>query len=134
MALTHNEIKNAKPREKAYKLSDGDGLFLLISPNGSNYWRFKYYFNGKEKLLALGVYDQITLAEARLKRNKARSLLNNEIDPGHSKQENKRLNKIAAENSFESIAREWHTKFSARWTPKHAARTLRQFLTSALFE
>lgn len=127
MALTHNEIKNAKPREKAYKLSDGDGLFLLISPNGSKYWRFKYYFNGKEKLLALGVYDQITLAEARLKRNKARSLLNNEIDPGHSKQENKRLNKIAAENSFESIAREWHTKFSARWTPKHAARTLRQF-------
>lgn len=127
MALTNNEIKNAKPREKAYKLSDGDGLFLLISPNGSKYWRFKYYFNGKEKLLALGVYDQITLAEARLKRNKARSLLNNEIDPGQSKQESKRLGKIAAENSFESIAREWHAKFSVKWTPKHAARTMRQF-------
>lgn len=123
MALTNNEIKNAKPREKAYKLSDGDGLFLLISPNGSKYWRFKYYFNGKEKLLALGVYDQVTLAEARLRRNKARSLLNNEIDPGQSKQESKRLGKIAAENSFESIAREWHAKFSVKWTPKHAART-----------
>lgn len=127
MALTNNEIKNAKPREKAYKLSDGDGLFLLISPNGSKYWRFKYYFNGKEKLLALGVYDQVTLAEARLKRNKARSLLNNEIDPGQSRQENKRLSKITAENSFESIAREWHAKFSVKWTPKHTARTLRQF-------
>src|SRR5690242_17686611 len=118
MALTNNEIKNAKPREKAYKLSDGDGLFLLISPNGSKYWRFKYYFNGKEKLLALGVYNQVTLAEARLRRNKARSLLTNEIDPSQSRQESKRLSKIAAENSFESIAREWHTKFSVKWTPK----------------
>jgi integrase len=127
MALTNNEIKNAKPREKAYKLSDGDGLFLLIAPNGSKYWRFKYRFNGKEKLLALGVYDQVTLADARLKRNKARDLLVNEIDPSQLKQEKKRLGKIAAENSFESIAREWHIKFSIKWTPKHSDRTLRQF-------
>jgi hypothetical protein len=127
MALTNNEIKNAKARSKAYKLSDGDGLFLLISPNGSKYWRFKYRFNGKEKLLALGVYDQITLADARARRNKARELLTNEIDPGQLKQEGKRRGKIAAENSFESIAREWHAKFSVKWTPKHSARILRQF-------
>jgi integrase len=127
MALTNNEIKNAKPREKAYKLSDGNGLFLLIAPNGSKYWRFKYRFNDKEKLLALGVYDQVTLAEARSRRNKARVLLANGVDPGQLKQENKRLSKIAAENSFESIAREWHVKFSIKWTPKHSARILRQF-------
>lgn len=127
MALTNNEVKNAKPREKAYKLSDGDGLFLLVAPNGSKYWRLKYYFDGKEKLLALGVYDEITLADARLKRNKARELLVKEIDPGQLKQENKRSRKIAAENSFESIAREWHEKFSIKWTPKHSARILGQF-------
>jgi Xaa-Pro aminopeptidase len=127
MALTNNEIKNARSREKAYKLTDGDGLFLLITPNGSKYWRFKYRFNGKEKLFALGVYDQVTLADARLKRNKARDLLVNEIDPSQLKQEKKRLGKIVAENSFESIAREWHMKFSVKWTPKHSIRTLRQF-------
>lgn len=127
MALTNNEIKNAKPREKAYKLSDGDGLFLLIAPNGSKYWRLKYYFEGKEKLLALGVYDEVTLAEARLRRNKARELLVKEIDPGQLKQANKRARKIAAENSFESIAREWHVKFSTKWTPKHSNRIMRQF-------
>ena len=107
MALTNNEIKNSKPRDKAYKLSDGNGLFLLIATNGSKYWRFKYRFNGKEKLLALGVYNQITLAEARKRRDKARELLANEVDPGKLKQETKRLGKIVAENSFESIAREW---------------------------
>lgn len=127
MALTNNEIKNAKPRDKAYKLSDGNGLFLLIAMNGSKYWRFKYRFNGKEKLLALGVYNQITLAEARKRRDKARELLANEVDPGKLKQETKRLSKIAAENSFESIAREWHAKFSIKWTPKHSNRLVRQF-------
>lgn len=127
MKLTNNEIKNAKPRDKSYKLSDGNGLFLLIATNGSKYWRFKYRFNGKEKLLALGVYNQITLAEARQKRDKARELLANGIDPGKFKQENKRLSKIAAENSFELLAREWHAKFSIKWTPKHSNRILRQF-------
>lgn len=78
--------------------------------------------------LALGVYDQVTLADARQKRNKARELLANGIDPGRLKQENKRLSKIAAENSFESIAREWHAKFSIKWTtPKHSNRIVRQF-------
>jgi len=127
MALTNNEVKNAKPRDKAYKLSDGNGLFLLVATNGSKYWRFKYRFNGKEKLLALGVYDDVTLAEARLRRNKSRDSLTHGVDPGHLKQEKKRLGKIAAENSFESIAREWHTKFSIKWTPKHSARIISQF-------
>ena len=72
MALTHVAIKNAKPREKAYKLSDEKGLFLLVTPAGGKYWRLKYRFGGKEKQLALGVSPEVSLAEAREKRDKAR--------------------------------------------------------------
>lgn len=126
VALTDIKIKAAKPREKAYKLSDGEGLFLLITPTSSKYWRLKYRFGGKEKLLALGVYDQITLADARIKRNEARNLLAKGIDPSLVKQETKRSSKLATANSFETIAREWHAKFLAKWTPKHAARIIRK--------
>ena len=127
MALTDIKVKNAKPREKAYKLADAEGLFLLVTPKGSKYWRLKYRFNGKEKLLAIGVYDRTTLADARIKRNEARNLLAKGIDPNLVKQERKRSGKAAAENSFEAIACEWFTKFSTKWTPKHAERTMRQF-------
>jgi integrase len=127
MSLTDIKVKNAKPRDKAYKIADSEGLFLLVTPRGAKYWRLKYRFKGKEKLLALGVYDQVTLADARLKRNKARNMLANEIDPSLVKQEKKQSNKIAAENSFESIAREWHAKFSTQWTPKHGNRIISQF-------
>lgn len=126
MALTDIKVKNAKPRDKAYKLADGEGLYLLVTPKGSKYWRLKYRFNGKEKLLALGIYDRVTLADARIKRNKARNLLANDIDPSLLKQERKQSNKIAAENSFEAIAREWHIKFTSKWTPKHGGRILSQ--------
>ncbi len=126
MPLTDIKVKRAKPRVKAYKLADSEGLFLLVTPKGAKYWRLKYRFNGKEKLLALGVYDQVTLLEARTKRNAARSLLAKEIDPGLLKQERKRTNKIAAENNFEGIAREWHAKFSPQWSPKHSFRVINQ--------
>lgn len=125
MALTDIKVRNAKPRDKAYKLADSEGLFLLITPKGSKYWRFKYRFNGKEKLLALGVYDDITLADARKLRDDARSLLAKKIDPSLAKQKEKQTNKLLAQNSFELIAREWFSKFSPKWTEKHAARTLR---------
>jgi len=126
MALTDIKIKTAKPREKAYKLFDGEGLYLHITPQGSKYWRLKYRFNGKEKLLALGVYDQVTLAEARTRRNEARNLLAKGIDPGLDKQEKKQSNRITTENSFEVIAHEWHDKFSIKWSPKHSTRIIRQ--------
>lgn len=126
MALTDIKIKAAKPREKAYKLSDGEGLFLLITPKGSKYWRLKYRFGGKEKLLALGVYDQVTLADARIKRNEARILLAKDIDPGLLKQATKRSTKLASANSFETIAREWHAKFLPKWTSKHGERIIRK--------
>lgn len=125
MALTDIKIKNAKPREKAFKLSDGEGLFLLVTSKGAKYWRLKYRFGGKEKLLALGVYDQIGLADARIKRNEARNLLSKDIDPGLVKQLKKRSQKLTTANSFETIAREWHAKFLPKWTEKHAERIIR---------
>lgn len=127
MPLTDLKIKNEKPREKVFKLFDGEGLYLLVTPKGARYWRLKYYFNGKERVLALGVYNTITIADARIKRNVARNMIANGIDPASAKQEKKQSYKVAAENSFETIAREWFAKFSVNWTPKHAARTLRQF-------
>lgn len=124
MALSDPKIKNAKPRDKSYKLSDKDGLYLLITPKGSKYWRYKYRFNGKEKLLALGVYDETSLAGAREKLHEARSSLAKKIDPGLAKQKKKQTDKLLAQNSFELIARDWFSKFSVKWTEKHAARTL----------
>ena len=125
MALTDAKVKNAKPKDKAYKLADSEGLFLLITPKGSKYWRFKYRFNGKEKLLALGVYKDTSLVEARERRNEARSMLAKKLDPGLAKKKQKQTAQLLAQNSFELIARDWFSKFSIKWTEKHAARTLR---------
>ena len=81
-SLSDVTVRNAKPRSKSYKVADGEGLFLLIMPNGSKYWRLKYFFAGKEKLLALGVYPDVTLAEARDRRGQARKVLAAGNDPG----------------------------------------------------
>jgi hypothetical protein len=126
MALTDTKIRTIKPKEKAYKLADEKGLFLLINPTGSKCWRFKYRFNAKEKLLSLGIYPDLSLADARDKRDEARKLLAKEIDPGLAKQTAKRSGRIAAENSFEAIGREWHLKVSPQWDPNHAKTILRR--------
>jgi Arm DNA-binding domain len=124
MPLNDLAIRNAKHLAKPYKLSDEKGLFLLIHPNGSKYWRFKYYFAKKEKLLALGVYPEIKLSEARDNRDKARKLLDAHIDPGEAKKTSKNMLLLSAENSFEVIAREWHLKFLPTWTEDHAKRII----------
>lgn len=127
MALTDTKIRKIKPQEKAYKLADEKGLFLLVKPNGSKYWRFKYRFIGKEKLLSIGVYPDVTLADARNKRDQARRLLADDTDPGLVKQVAKRTRKLSAENSFEAIAREWFAKHSSKWVPSHAEKIIRRF-------
>jgi len=120
MKLTDTKIKSLKAREKQYKVSDGKNLFLIITPTGSRYWRFKYIFNGKEKLLALGVYPEVTLAQARERRDEARQQLADGNDPSFVKQIKQRAKKQAVLNSFEDVAREWHAKFLSRWTKGHA--------------
>ena len=107
MGLSDVELKNAKPRERPYKLSDGRGLYMLISPAGK-YWRLDYRFEGKRKTLALGVYPDVTLAQARDRREDARKLLANEVDPGAAKREAKLAKLHASGNNFETIARKWH--------------------------
>jgi integrase len=119
MPLSDAKVRNAKPRMKPYKLADGDGLFLVIMPSGSKYWRLKYFAGGKEKLLALGVYPHINLADARDRRAQARKLLATGGDPGEAKKEAKRLGILKSENSFEVVAGEWLGKHEHEWTPGH---------------
>ncbi|MGC2456705.1 MAG: integrase arm-type DNA-binding domain-containing protein [Gallionellaceae bacterium] len=120
MKLTDVAARKAKPKAKPYKLADGGGLFLLVQPNGAKYWRLKYRHGGREKLLALGVYPETTITEARTRREEARKLLANGNDPGAVKQAQKRQTKIAADNSFEKIAREYHTLKMPIWSEHHA--------------
>jgi hypothetical protein len=89
MPLTATAVKQAKAKEKPYKLSDEKGMFLLVNPNGSKYWRFKYRFAGKEKLFAIGVYPDVSLSDARDKRDDARKLLAHDVDPGVTKRHRK---------------------------------------------
>lgn len=121
MALTDTKIRTAKAKTKAYKLSDSGGLFILISPTNSKYWRLKYRFGGKEKLLAIGVYPDLSLAEAREKREEAKKRIANGIDPSVFKKTTKRSAQMVAEGSFEVVAREWHLKNNQRWSVKHGA-------------
>lgn len=126
MSLTELAIKNRKSSEKPIKMPDERGLFLLVHPNGSKYWRLRYSFEGKERLLALGVYPDVSLAEARERRDQARKHLANGVDPGALKKVSKRVSKIASENTFEAIAREWYVKHSKTWVPYHGDRILRR--------
>ncbi len=122
--LVDSGIKTAQARKAPYKLSDGEGMYLLVTPAGSKYWRLKYRFAGREKVLAMGVYPDVGLADARVKRTDARKLLTDNIDPGLAKKEQAREECIRAGNTFEGMAREWHEKQKHKWTKKHSAQVL----------
>ncbi|CAE6692379.1 tyrosine-type recombinase/integrase [Paraburkholderia nemoris] len=126
MPLSDAEIRRSVPRDKTYKLADGGGMYLEVRPNGSRYWRLKYRHSGKEKLLALGVYPTVTLKDAREKREAAKKKLANGVDPGEARKAEKRSAATNAENSFEAVAREWHTKFTVDQSESHAKRNLRR--------
>lgn len=123
--LTDTAIKNAKAAEKPRKLTDERGLFLLVNPNGGKWWRFKYRFGGKEKLLSLGVYPDISLADARERREAARKLVAQGIDPGAVRKEEQAK---AAEDAltFRVVALEWYEKKRPGWTEATAYNKLRQ--------
>lgn len=123
MALTDIKVRSAKPQEKEYTLVDGDGMFLLIHPNGSKYWRFRFRFGGKQHLMAFGVYPEISLADARQKREEARRLVAAGIDPSEHKRAVKE--ELAKEDiTFESVAREWHAA-NKKWSEEHSRRVLK---------
>lgn len=127
MALTDVKVRTAKPLDKPYKLADGGGLYLLVNANGSRYWRMKYRVMGREKLLSIGVYPDVSLAVARQKRDEARRSLAAGDDPGAIKKAEKQARKIATANTFESIAREWHKSKADRWSLRYREEILSTF-------
>lgn len=122
MALTDIKVRTAKPTDKQYKLTDGNGMHLLVHPNGSKYWRLQYRFGGKQKMLALGVYPEVTLADARARRDEARKLLANGVDPGDKKKNDKV--ELEEARTFEQLAVEWHAT-NKKWSEEHSRRVLK---------
>jgi integrase len=124
--LTELAVKNAKPRDKPYKIADGGGLHLLVKPTGARLWRMKYHFGGKEKLLAFGVYPAVSLRTARERRNEARELLDDGIDPGAKRKADKLAVRLAAADAFEIIAREFTENQTARWSNEYKLDVVRR--------
>lgn len=123
MPLSDTAARQAKFNDKPQKLSDEKGLFLLVNQSGK-YWRLKYRHGGKEKVLALGVYPEVSLKEARAKRDDARRLIAEGVDPSLARKQSKVANRLASENSFEALAREWYQSQLARWSQGHATRVI----------
>jgi len=122
--LVDMAIRQAKPADKPYRLYDGLGLYMEVAISGSRCWRLKYRYLNKEKRMSLGIYPQVTLVEAREKRDAARKLLANGMDPAIEKREKERAAILNAQTTFESVAREWHELQRDRWTAAYAANVL----------
>jgi len=129
MALSDTSIRNAKPTDKPYKIYDSGGLFIQITSNGGKWWRLKYRFEGKEKLLSLGTYPEVSLASARERRDSARTLLANDppIDPSEKRKTSKAESKINAANSFELVARDWWQSYMKGKAESHKQKVIRRF-------
>lgn len=127
MPLTDIQIRRAKPQDKPYTMNDGQGLSLLINPDGSKGWRFRYRYAGKARLMSLGSYSLVSLAEAREKRDTARKQVANGIDPVEERKAQKLAQQLSSENSFEAISREWHANKADRWTLAYREEILKTF-------
>ena len=125
MKLSDLNIKRARPAEKPYKMFDGGGLYLLVEPSGGNLWRYKYRFEGKEKLMALGKYPDVPLQDVRRRHQEARGQLAQGIDPQAAKEAVKATKRELAKNSLEAIAREWFAVWKADKAQTHIVRTWR---------
>lgn len=126
MPLSDTKIRKVKPTGKPYKVADEEGLHLLVSPSGGKLWRMKYRFNGKEKLLSFGAYPDVPLVRAREKRDEARSLIADGVDPADHKKAQKTAKADRAGNSFEVIAREWFEARKDNWAPSHSGRLIKR--------
>lgn len=120
MALTDTALRAVKPGDKAQKLFDGKGLFMLVSPNGTKAWRFKYQFHGREKLISLGLYPTVSLKDARERAEQARKTLESGIDPS----EQRKQEKVAYQNTFELVAMEWYEQQRDKWSEAYTKTNL----------
>jgi integrase len=127
MTLTDRKIHSTKPTEKPQRLFDERGLYLEISPAGGKWWRLKYRFGGKEKRISLGVYPEVSLKEARERRDESRKLVADGIDPSENRKATKAASVHRASNSFEVVTREWFAKYSPGWAESHSTRVIRLF-------
>ena len=127
MPLTDAKIRNAKPRKKIFKLYDTGGLHLEVSPAGGRWWRLKYRFGGKSKRISLGVYPDVSLKDARERRDAERRILASGVDPSAARKQEKLTQAERDAHTFQKVAEEWLTKFSPAWVPAHAARKRRLF-------
>ncbi|ECM2331886.1 tyrosine-type recombinase/integrase [Salmonella enterica] len=127
MKLNARQVETAKPKDKPYKLADGGGMYLEVFPNGTKSWRMKYRIAGKEKRVVFGVYPTITLADARSKRDDAKKLLVNGVDPSAFKKESKLAQIEEVKNTFQQIALEWHNMKVKKWSAGYASDILEAF-------
>ena len=126
MPLTNTEIQKVKATDKPFRMFDGGGLYLEVSPAGGKLWRLKYRFDGKEKRLALGIYPDVTLKNARERRDDARTLLADGVDPSKNREAQKAARAERGANSFEVVAREWFDKFKPNWVQGHSDKVIRR--------
>jgi len=124
MPLTDVTVRTAKPRDKPYKLSDSGGLYVEVTPAGGKRWRWKYRIEGREKLLSMGVYPDVPLVLARVRRDDARKLLANGVDPSVHRQATKLAQAEGSANSFEVIGREWFAKHQSGWAISHSSKVI----------
>ena len=124
MALTALEVSKSKAADKPQRLADGGNMYLLIQPNGAKYWRLDYRLAGKRKTLAIGVYPDMSLSDAREQREQARKLIANGVDPVAVKQAQKASTIEKVENSFEVIAREWFVRHAPNWKENHSSKII----------
>jgi integrase len=118
--LSDIQIAKAKPAPKEFKLFDGGGLYLSVTPTGGKLWNLKYRFEGKEKKLSIGAYPSVSLSEARKRRDEGRELLARGEDPGETRKAEKAAHVAEQQNTFEAVAREWFERFRSQWSDKHA--------------
>lgn len=124
MLLSDIQIKRAKPQDKPYTLNDGAGLSLLVDVNGAKGWRFRYRFVGKPKMISFGVYGEVSLAEARRRREEARAMLAKGINPSDARKADKIALRFSHDNNFEAIAKEWHASKKSTWSDGYAKEVL----------
>jgi integrase len=129
---TDTEIKRAKAAEKAYSMGDGGGLYLWVKPTGGKLWRWSYRFEGKEKLMSLGKYPDVSLAQARERHTEARKLLATGVDPMALRKAEKTAEKVAVENSFQSVTAQWLEHWQEGKSPRHVDSVRRRMAADIL--